>query len=83
MIPSFTVYEWMMPYAMIGVTKDPEEQGEWSAKVATHVLDGMRVSDIPIVPNQRWNLWRNEGLIDNSRLKIPVVIKMKSRIYKE
>lgn len=82
-IPTFTVYEWMMPYAMIGVTKDPEEQGEWSAKVASHVLDGMDISNIPIVPNQRWNLWRNEGLTNNNGLHIPMVIKIRSRIYKE
>lgn len=81
--PGFTVYEWMMPYAMIGVTKDPEEQGEWAAKVARSVLNGVQVSTIPIIPNQRWNLWRNDELSNRARLDIPVSIKIKSRPYKE
>jgi len=82
-VATFTVYEWMMPYAMIGVTKDPAEQGEWSAKVVNRVLDGMSVTKIPIVPNQRWNLWRNDDVTNKSGLQIPMGIKIKSRKYKE
>lgn len=82
-LPSFTVYEWMMPYAMIGVTKDPAEQGEWAASAARSVLDGMRISNIPIIPNQRWNLWRNDSLTHKYGVEIPISIKIKSRPYKE
>ncbi|MDH5183343.1 MAG: hypothetical protein OEX12_05575 [Gammaproteobacteria bacterium] len=81
--PTFTVYEWMMPFAMIGVTKDPAEQGEWAAKAASSVLKGVPISTIPIIPNQRWNLWRNDALSNMAKLEIPLSIKIKSRPYKE
>ena len=31
---SVTNHGWMMPYAMLGMTKIPEEQGVWSAQAA-------------------------------------------------
>ena len=31
---TLTNHEWMMPFAMLGLTKVPEEQGEWAAKIA-------------------------------------------------
>ena len=79
--PAFTVYEWMMPYATIGVTKDPKEQGEWSAKVATYVLDGGDITAIPIIPNRRWNMWRNDRVAKQQKFTLPVSLKMKFRPY--
>jgi len=68
---SVTNHEWMMPYSMIGYTKIPEEHGEWSAKVALSVLEGMNIEDMPIVTNRKWDLWLNKELIESSTIKIP------------
>ena len=47
---SVTNHGWMMPYTMIGVTKVPEEQGEWAGKTALRILGGMSPSEIRSSP---------------------------------
>ncbi len=58
-IPSGTTYDYLMKYALIGVTKVPEEQGEWAAQTALKILSGTSPKDIPIVSNQKGNLYVN------------------------
>lgn len=58
-IPSGTTYDYLMKYALIGVTKVPEEQGEWAAQVALKILGGTSPKDIPVVSNQKGNLYVN------------------------
>jgi hypothetical protein len=68
---SVTNHGWMMPYTILGVTKVPEEQGEWAAKAAISILNGMRPSDIPIATNTRRDLWINENLLEASGVRLP------------
>ncbi|MEI8350041.1 MAG: ABC transporter substrate binding protein [Candidatus Omnitrophota bacterium] len=49
----------MIPIALVGVTKVPEEQGEYAARTALRILDGEKPSDIPIVSNKKGNLYVN------------------------
>jgi len=73
-----TNYDWMIPYAMLAMTKLPQEQGEWAAKVAQAVLSGENPGEIPIVINRRWNIYINEPLIDESTYTLPSTIASKA-----
>lgn len=68
---SITIQGWMVPYTIFGLTKIPEEQGEWAAKVALSILDGEKPSDIPIVANRKWDIWVNESILKQTDVNIP------------
>ncbi|MDJ0896697.1 MAG: hypothetical protein QNJ92_16245 [Alphaproteobacteria bacterium] len=76
---SVTNHGWMMPITMIGVTKVPEEQGEWAAKTALRILGGMAPSDIPIVPNSQRDIWINHDLLAAADLEVPVGLMRKGK----
>lgn len=61
-VPTGTTNDWIMKYALLGITKIPNEQGEWSAEAALKILDGTPPSSIPLVKNKRGNLMVNLGL---------------------
>ncbi len=73
-----TNYDWMIPYAMLAITKLPQEQGEWAAKVAQAILSGEDPGEIPIVVNRRWNIYVNDPLIDASTYTLPSTIASKA-----
>lgn len=68
---SVTNHDWMMPYSMIGVTKVPEEHGEWAAKAALRILQGVSPSQIPIVSNNRRDIWINHEILSAAGLSLP------------
>jgi ABC transporter substrate binding protein len=76
---SVTIQGWMVPYAMLGLTKIPEEQGEWAAKVAIYIMQGASPSEIPIVSNRKWDIWINEEIIKNTDIKIPNSLMRKAK----
>lgn len=58
-VPVGTEHEWEMPFALVGVLKDFREMGEWSARAALKILDGVSPTRIPITANQRGRLLFN------------------------
>jgi len=78
---SATNHGWMMPYTMFGMTKVPEEQGEWAARVAIEILNGTEPSDIPIIPNRNFDIIVNNSLLDVAQIKLPEFIKLKAQSY--
>ena len=78
---SLTNHIWMMPYSLLGLTKIPEEQGEWAAQAALHILDGAKPSDIAIVANRKWDIWLNEAVRTSIGLEIPNKIRRKAKKY--
>jgi hypothetical protein len=78
---SVTNHGWMMPYTMFGMTKVPEEHGEWAAKIAIEILKGTRPADIPIIPNRRFNITTNNTLLAIAGIEIPEFIRLKSQPY--
>jgi ABC-type uncharacterized transport system substrate-binding protein len=76
---SLTNHEWMMPYAMLGLTKVPEEQGEWAAHTALAILDGVDPLSIPIVPNRKWDIWVNVSLSEAAGLHLPKPLLQKAK----
>ena len=63
-IPTGACYDFMIPYALVGVIKVAEEQGKWSAATALKILDGTPPSEIPIVRNKRAKLVLNKKIGD-------------------
>ncbi|MES9915806.1 MAG: hypothetical protein ABW160_07790 [Candidatus Thiodiazotropha sp. 4PDIV1] len=76
---SLTNHDWMMPYTLLGFTKIPEEQGEWAAKAALAILDGVAPTDIPIVSNRKWEIWINHTVLNVSGLKLPQALIRKAK----
>jgi ABC-type uncharacterized transport system substrate-binding protein len=58
-VPVGTQHDFMMPYALLGIVKSSEEQGEWAAQAALQILDGTKPSDIPLARNKRGKLYVN------------------------
>lgn len=61
-IPSGAMYDFMMPYAMLGMTKIAEEQGIWAGKTALSILKGTPPSAIPVTQNKEAKLYLNVKL---------------------
>ncbi|WP_310389267.1 hypothetical protein [Roseateles sp.] len=76
----FTVayLEWMAPYAMLTMSKIADEQGEWAAKVALMILDGVSPRSIPIVANRRWDMFINPRLLGPSGHRLSSEITRKA-----
>ncbi|MEZ5583256.1 MAG: ABC transporter substrate binding protein [Candidatus Competibacteraceae bacterium] len=58
-IPVGVEHLWEMPLALIGVAKDFEEMGVWSAYAALKILDGVPPDRIPIAANKNGHLLFN------------------------
>jgi ABC-type uncharacterized transport system substrate-binding protein len=61
-IPSGGMYDFMMPYAMLGLTKVAAEQGIWAGKAALSILEGKKPASIPIVTNKEGQIMLNVKL---------------------
>lgn len=61
-IPSGSVYDFTMPYTMLGMTKIAEEQGIWAGKAAAKILGGTAPSAIPPAENKEAKLFLNVKL---------------------
>jgi ABC-type uncharacterized transport system substrate-binding protein len=78
-----TSYRKMMPLAMIGFVKIPEEQGEWAAKTAIAIHEGMPINRIPIIANRKWEVYENLLLLKLSGIKLPDVLRSKAKKFKQ
>jgi ABC-type uncharacterized transport system substrate-binding protein len=75
-IPTGTVYDWMMPYAMVGLVKIAEEQGIWSAKAALEILRGKKPTAIPIAQNKQGRTMLNVKLATQAGITFrPALLK--------
>lgn len=61
-IPSGAMYDFMMPFAMLGLTKIAEEQGIWAAKATLQILKGAPPASIPIARNKDGQIMLNVKL---------------------
>lgn len=76
-----TSHEWMMPVAMLGMTKVPEEQGEWAGQVALQILTGTKPKTIPVIANRKWDLFLNSQLVEAAGLIIPAQLASKGKVF--
>jgi ABC-type uncharacterized transport system substrate-binding protein len=77
-----TSHEWMMPVSMLGMTKIPEEQGEWAASVALQIIGGSSPDSIPIIANRKWDLFLNPQLLDAAGITLPARLQAKGKVYR-
>ena len=78
---SVTSHEWMMPVTMLGMTKVPEEQGEWAGQVALQILGGARPDSIPVIANRKWDLFLNPTLTKAAGLELPAHLLSKGKVF--
>ncbi|OVE81828.1 hypothetical protein BVY04_02330 [bacterium M21] len=71
-IPSGTMVEHGSPFALVGVVKVAEEQGDWAAKAALKVLNGTPMSEIPVVRNKTARTILNMELARKLEIKFPM-----------
>jgi gluconate transporter len=69
--PVVTCDDFMMPYAVFGLTKVAREQGEFAARAALEILGGKRPGDIPMVPNQQTRCFVNPELAGRIGFQAP------------
>lgn len=56
------IYDFLMPYVMLGFTKISEEQGIWAGKAAIDILRGTAPSAIPVTSNKQAKIFINPKL---------------------
>jgi ABC-type uncharacterized transport system substrate-binding protein len=61
-IPTGAMYDFMMPYAMLGIIKLASEQGIYAGKTAVAVLKGEPPSRIPVTANKEGQIMLNVKL---------------------
>ncbi len=76
-----TSYTQMMPFAMIGFVKIPEEQGEWAGKTAIAINEGVPIQRMPIVANRKWEVYENRQLLKLSGIKISKVLRARAKKF--
>jgi ABC-type uncharacterized transport system substrate-binding protein len=78
-----TCDDFMMPYAVFGLTKVAKEQGEWAAATALKILDGAKPSSIAITKNTQSQGWINLPLADKIGFELPDEIMENIKIIRE
>ena len=76
---SLTNHKWMMPFTLLGLTKIPEEHGEWAGRTALHILKGVNPSDIAVVSNRKWDIWLNEDIMSRAGVTLPKRLRYKAK----
>lgn len=83
-IPSGTLNDWIMKTVLIGYTKVPEEQGEYTAQTALKILDGVSPASIPEVTNKKGDLMLNLKIAKKLDLAFtPAMIRAAKTIIEE
>lgn len=68
-VPVVTTEDFMMPYAVFGLTKVAKEQGIWVAATAKKILAGSSLTDFPVTRNKQSTYWLNMGLAERIAFK--------------
>lgn len=74
-IPSGTFQRGVLPYAIVGYLKVPEEQGLWAAEAAIKILGGAAASSIKMINNTQARLSINTDLAAAAGLEVPVFMQ--------
>ena len=81
-IPLVTCEEFMMPYAVFGLTQLSEEQGMKAAMQAKSILKGTSPADIPISRNLMTKAWINSRLAEKIDFHPDQALMDKATVYK-
>lgn len=61
-LPIGAAYDFLMPIAMLGLTKIEEEQGAWAGQAALRILRGEAPASIPVAVNKQSKILINPAL---------------------
>ncbi|MBI9071552.1 MAG: hypothetical protein JEY94_08125 [Melioribacteraceae bacterium] len=76
LVPTGTIYQWMTPFSLVGLTILPEEHGEWAAKTALKILGGTPPNKIPLAKNKRGKLFVNLKIAKPAKFLVkPALLK--------
>ena len=81
-VPVVTTEDFMMPYAVFGLTKVAKEQGIWVAHTAKKILEGSEPADFPVTRNRESSYWINTSLADKIDFVPDEELLSKSNIVK-
>ncbi|HSN91863.1 MAG TPA: ABC transporter substrate binding protein [Anaeromyxobacteraceae bacterium] len=81
-VPSGTIHEFVMPYAMLGMTKIGQEQGIWTAKAVLEILKGKPAGSIPIVKNKEAKLKINVKLASKAGVVFKPALARNAEVVK-
>ena len=73
-IPSGSWDVWMADYSLVTIATSPEEQGEWSARTALKILDGMPPGEIPLAQNKHAQIYLNMRLAKLLDIRFPMTL---------
>jgi ABC-type uncharacterized transport system substrate-binding protein len=79
-VPLVTCEDFMMPYAVFGLTQLSKEQGMWAAETAKKILNGTNPADIPVSKNKMTNVWINSSLSEKIGFLPEEALLSKARI---
>jgi ABC-type uncharacterized transport system substrate-binding protein len=79
-VPVVTCDDFMMPWAVFGLTKVAAEQGEWAADTALRILAGASPREIPVAINQRSVAWMNPALARRIGFELPARFRGEARL---
>jgi ABC-type uncharacterized transport system substrate-binding protein len=79
-VPLVTCEDFMMPYAVLGLTQVSKEQGIWAAEKAKKILKGTNPTDIPISKNHMTKVWINLRLAEKINFNPDKVLLSNARI---
>ena len=82
-IPVITCEDFMMPYAVFGLTKVASEQGIWAASTAKSILNGNSLSDFPVIKNKLSVAWLNTQLAEKIEFHPDTAAFQNFRIFQE
>ena len=78
-----TNHGWMMPFAMLGFVKIPEEQGVWAGKTAIAIHKGLPVKRIPVISNREWEIFENPSLLNITKIELPKALRTKAKKFNQ
>ena len=79
-VPTGAIYESLMPYTLLGLTKVAQEQGRWAAQAALRILDGERPSDIPVTKTKQGKLIVNLSIAETLNITFAPSVLRKATI---
>lgn len=79
-VPVLTHDDFMMPYAVFGLTKVAREQGQWAANTALSILNGQSPADIPVTQNQQTEMYINQTLAERIGFILPADLQDVCRV---
>ena len=81
-VPVVTTEDFMMPYAVFGLTKVAKEQGIWVAVTAKKILAGSSLTEFSVTRNKQSTYWLNTSLAEKIGFEPDTVLLGKSKMVK-